>query len=318
MGVGQVLRETLSPAARRRRSSLKRGEAIAGWLFAAPWIIGFVLWTAGPMLAAVYFSMTKWDLLTAPVWVGLGNFTTLATKDPLFIGSLAVTTIYAVVSVPLQLVFGLALAMLLNTEIFGLRIYRTVYYLPAVLSGVAVALLWQWIYSADFGLANYLLSLIGIQGPNWLQNASWALPSLIIMSLWSVGGGMVIYLAGLQGVPSDLYDAAAVDGASGLRRFWSVTLPMISPVLFFQLVMGVIWSLQTFTQVVIITGGGPHNATLFLMLYLYQNAFQFLKMGYGSAIAWVLFFYILILTAVVFRFGRMWVYYEGEVRSGGE
>lgn len=299
----------------RPRPSLTRGEAIAGWLFAAPWIVGFLLWTLGPMLAAVYFSLTTWDLLGPPVWVGFQNFVDLVVRDASFITSVQVTTEYAVVSVPLHIVLGLALALLLNTRIAGVRFYRTLFYLPAVLSGVAVALLWAWIYSADFGLANYLLSLVGVRGPRWLQDSQWALASLILMSLWGVGGGMVIYLAGLQGIPSELYDAAAVDGASGLARFRHVTLPMLTPVLFFQLVIGIIHGLQTFTQPAILTDGGPHDSTLFLLLYLYQNAFRFLKMGYGSAIAWMLFFYILALTLMVFRSARSWVYYEGELGS---
>jgi multiple sugar transport system permease protein len=302
----------------RRRSRLGRGEAIAGWLFAAPWIVGFFLWTLGPMVAAAYFSLTKWDLLSAPIWVGLDNFRDLLTRDASFINSVQVTTQFAIISVPLHIVLGLGLAMLLNTRVRGLRVYRSIFYLPAVLSGVAVALLWAWVYSASFGLANYLLSLVGVQGPKWLQDPRWALWSIIFMSLWGVGAGMVIYLAGLQGIPSELYDAAAVDGANWLHSFRHVTLPMISPVLFFQLVIGIIQGLQTFTQVAILTDGGPHDSTLFLLLYLYHSAFRFLKMGYGSAIAWMLFFYILALTLVVFRFGRLWVYYEGDSRSGGK
>jgi multiple sugar transport system permease protein len=300
----------------RRRSRLGRGEAIAGWLFAAPWIVGFVLWTLGPMVAAAYFSLTSWDLLSPPTWVGLENFRQLLTRDPAFLKSLQVTTQYALVSVPLHVLLGLGLALLLNTRVRGLRTYRTIFYLPSVLSGVAVSLLWAWVFSTNFGLLNYLLSLVGVQGPQWLQDPRWALWSLIVMSLWSVGGGMVIYLAGLQGIPSDLYDAASVDGAGRLRTFWSVTVPMLSPVLFFQFVIGIIHGLQTFTQPAILTDGGPHNSTLFLLLYLYQNAFRFLKMGYGSAIAWVLFFYILALTVIVFRFSKMWVYYEGDQRTG--
>jgi multiple sugar transport system permease protein len=295
------------------RSALQRN--LAGWLFASPWILGFLLWTLIPMLASLALSFTEWDLLSAPAWVGLRNFQELFV-DELVWKSLFVTTIYAVTSVPLHLVIGLALAMLLNRPIRGVRIYRTILYLPAVLSGVAAALLWRWLLSADFGLVNLLLSYIGIKGPSWLGDERWALASLIGMSLWSVGAGTIVYLAGLQGIPTDLYEAAEVDGARGWARFRYITLPLMTPVLFFQLIVGIIAALQTFTQSFIITGGGPNNATLFLLLYLYRNAFQFFRMGYASALAWVLFLYILILTVIVFRWSVAWVYYEGEIRKG--
>lgn len=288
---------------------------LEGWLFASPWIIGFLLWTLGPMLASLGLSFTEWDLLSPPQWVGLRNFEELF-ADALVWKSLTVTTIYAIVSVPLHLIFGLGLAMLLNRPIRGVRIYRTLLYLPAVLSGVAVALLWRWLLSADFGMVNLLLSYIGIRGPSWLGDERWALMSLMLMSLWGVGAGTIIYLAGLQGIPSDLYEAAEVDGAQGWARFRHITLPMMTPVLFFQLVVGIIAALQTFTQAFIITNGGPNNATLFLLLYLYRNAFQYFRMGYASALAWVLFLYILVLTLIVFRWSAVWVYYEGEKRKG--
>lgn len=288
---------------------------LAGWLFAAPWIVGFVIWTLGPMLASLVLSFTEWDLISSPQWVGLRNFQELFSDDLVW-KSLTVTTLYAVVSVPLHLVLGLGLAMLLNRPIRGVRFYRTILYLPAVLSGVAVALLWRWLLSADFGLINLLLSYVGIQGPSWLGDERWALSSLIVMSLWGVGAGTIVYLAGLQGIPTDLYEAAEVDGAQGWSRFRDITLPMMTPVLFFQLIVGIIGALQTFTQAFIITNGGPNNATMFLLLYLYRNAFQYFRMGYASAIAWVLFVYILILTLIVFRWSALWVYYEGERRKG--
>lgn len=286
---------------------------LEGWLFASPWIIGFLLWTLGPMLASLWLSFTEWDLYSPPQWVGLRNFQDLF-ADELVWKSLTVTSIYALVSVPLHLVFGLGLAMLLNRPIRGVRIYRTLLYLPAVLSSVAVALLWRWLLSADFGLINLLLSYIGIRGPSWLGDERWALMSLMLMSLWGVGAGTIIYLAGLQGIPTDLYEAAEVDGAQGWDRFRHITLPMMTPVLFFQLVVGIIAALQTFTQAFIITNGGPNNSTLFLLLYLYRNAFQYFRMGYASALAWVLFLYILVLTLIVFRWSAVWVYYEGEKR----
>lgn len=295
------------------RRSLRRN--LSGWLFASPWILGFLLWTVGPMVASLVIAFTGWDLITDPTFVGMQNFTTMLT-DSLVWKSLQVTTVYAIVSVPLQIALGLGLALLLNADIKLLRFYRTAYYLPSVLSGVAVALLWRWLFSTEFGLFNALLARIGIQGPSWLGDPNWALPSLILMSLWGVGASTIIYLAGLQGIPTDLYEAAEVDGASSWVRFWNITLPMMTPVLFFTLVTGFIAALQVFTQAFIMTSGGPNNATLFYLLYLYRNAFEYFRMGYASALAWVLFIYILFLTLALQKSSRYWVYYEGEDRKG--
>lgn len=306
-------RERAQTRFRLQNPTLRRN--LEGWLFASPWILGFILWTLGPMMASLAIAFTEWDLIGAPRWVGLANVRAMV-NDTLVTQALKVTTIYAVVSVPLHLIFGLGLALLLNAKIVGLRFYRTAFYLPSVLSGVAVALLWRWLFSGEFGLLNALLATIGIEGPSWLGDTKWALPSLIGMSLWGVGAGAIIYLAGLQGIPTDLYEAAEVDGATGWSRFWNITLPMMTPVLFFQLITGIIGALQVFTQAFIMTQGGPNNATLFFLLYLYQNAFQYFRMGYGSALAWVLFLYILVLTLIVQRSSNTWVYYEGEDRNG--
>jgi multiple sugar transport system permease protein len=295
---------------KEKKGKLARKEAREGYLYALPWFIGFTVFTAGPIIASFLLSFTNWDLIRPAEWIGFGNYNTLL-EDPLFWQSLKVTSIYALFSVPLGILGGLAIAVLMNQKIKGLSVFRTIYYLPAVVSGVAVSLLWSWIFNPDFGVLNYLLSLIGLNGPGWIYDEKWALPSLIIMSLWGVGGGMVIYLAGLQGVPTELYEAAIIDGASSWRRFWSITIPMISPVIFFQLIMGIIGSFQIFTQAYIMTGGGPNNATLFYVLYLYRNAFQWFKMGYASALAWVLFIVILILTIIQFKLANRWVYYEG-------
>lgn len=297
-----------------RLLSVRQREEIAGWLFASPWIIGFLVFTLGPMMVSAFYAFTDWDIITPLTWTGFTNIKTALGNDPLVWQSLKVTSVYAFVSIPLQIILGLTVALFLNTKIRGLQYYRTIYYLPSVLSGVAVALLWRWIYAPDFGLINSFLATLGIRGPGWLGDARWALSSLIGMSLWHVGGGIVVYLAGLQGVPTELYEAAEVDGASWLSRLWHITIPMITPVLFYQLVTGIISALQVFTQALIMTEGGPHNATLFYMLYLYRNAFQFFKMGYASLLAWILFFYILALTALVFRFSQLWVFYSGEVK----
>ncbi len=283
---------------------------------ASPWLLGMLWLIFGPFGVAAYLSFTDYDILTRPEWMGLENFDKMLTDDPLFWKSLSVTTIYAVVSVPLQIAVGLFLAILLNTDIKGLPWLRTAYYLPAVLSGVAVAFLWIWVFSADWGVLNYLLSLLKIDGPNWLTSEKWALSALIIMSLWGgAGAGLVIYLAGLQGVPTELYEAVKIDGAARLRSFYHITLPMMSPVILFQLIMGIIGALQTFTQGYVMTQGGPNNATLFFIIHLYRNAFRFLKMGYASALAWALFIYILVLTLLVLRSSRAWVFYSGEIRG---
>ena len=296
----------VSPRRRMTPRLLRRN--LAGWLFASPWIIGFLLWTVGPMIASLWIALTEWDLITSPRWVGLANVTAMF-DDELVAQALKVTTIYAVVSVPIHIVVGLLLAVLLNTEIRGLRFYRTAFYMPSILSGVAVALLWRWLFSTEFGLFNAFLSYFGVVGPSWLGDQAWALPSLILMSVWGVGAGVIIYLAGLQGIPTDLYEAAQVDGASTWNRFWAVTLPMMTPILFFQLVTGIISALQVFTQAFIMTKGGPNNATLFLLLYLYRNAFEYFRMGYAALLSWVIFVIVMIFTVIQFRLANNWVYY---------
>ena len=309
-------RELVRERPPRRRSWRKFvRKNYEGWLFASPWIIGFLLWTLGPMIASFGLAFTEWDLFSPARWVGLENVNEML-KDPLVGKALKVTTLYALVSVPLSIFFGMSLALLLNAKIRGLRFYRTAFYLPSVLSGVAVALLWRWLFSPEFGLINLMLSYVGIQGPSWLGDERWALPSLVMMSVWGVGASTIIYLAGLQGIPTDLFEAAEVDGAHGWDRLIHITLPMMTPVLFFQLVVGFIAALQVFTQAYIMTNGGPNNATLFMILYLYRSAFQFFRMGYASALAWVLFAYILVLTVLIFRSSSSWVYYEGEEKKG--
>ena len=287
-------------------------EKILGWLMVSPWLIGFLLFSAGPIVASLVISGMEWDILSPPIWLGLENYDKLFNIDPLPIHSLIVTLKYALMIVPLHLVFGLSVAMLLNSQIKGLSVFRTIYYLPAVLSGVSVALLWRWVFQPDFGLLNLALSYVGIDGPAWLSDTFWVLPSFALMSLWGVGGSMVIYLAGLQGIPTELYEAAEIDGATNFRKFIHVTLPLLSPVIFFQLVMGIINTMQVFTAGFIMTDGGPANASLFFMLYLYRQAFQYFHMGYASALAWVLFIIILVLTLIIFRTSSTWVYYEAE------
>lgn len=307
--------EQVPTPTRLGQSQLARREEIVGYLMAAPWLLGMLWLIFGPFAAALVLSLTDYDILTRPNWVGFENFDKMLTDDPLFWKSMGVTTIYAAVSIPLQIALGLFLAILLNTSIKGLAWLRTIYYLPAVLSGIAVSFLWIWVFSADWGVLNYMLSLVNIEGPNWLTSEDWALTALIIMSLWGVGAGLVIYLAGLQGIPSELYEAAEIDGAGRFRSFANITLPMVSPVILFQLIMGIIGALQVFTQGYVMTQGGPNNSTLFFILYLYRTAFRFLDMGYASALAWALFIYILALTLVVLRSSRAWVFYSGEIKG---
>ena len=298
-----------------KTGTLRRRENIEGWLLASPWIIGFLVWTIGPMVFSAYYSFTEFDLISRPEWVGLRNYAKILTRDARTLHALKITTVYSVFSVPLRMLLALVLALLLNTKIRGLEWYRTVYYLPAVLSGVAVALLWKWVFSAEFGLLNLALSWFGIRGPAWLADQAWALPALILMSLWGIGGGMVIYLAGLQGIPVFLYEAARIDGANTLQQFFTITIPMMTPVIFFNLVMGVIRTFQIFTQAYIMTQGGPGRATYFYVYYLYRNSFDYYRMGYGAAMAWFLFAVILALTMLNFWLGNKWVFYEGGEES---
>jgi len=298
---------------RRRWLTRSRNEALHFYIFIAPWLIGFLVFLAGPIIASAYLSLTSYDVVNPPVFRGFQNYTDLA-GDDLFWQSLKVTTIYALVSVPLGVLLALAVAMLLNQKIPFVAFFRTVYYLPSVVSGVAVALLWLWIFNPAFGLLNWALwTFLHIRGPSWVFGEQTVLPSFIIMSLWAVGGSIVLYLAGLQGVPTELYEAASLDGARATRRFWHITLPMISPVILFTLITGIIASFQTFTQVAVMTQGGPHYASLFYIYYLWQNAFggSSTDMGYASAMAWILLLLILTLTLLALKSSRLWVYYEG-------
>jgi multiple sugar transport system permease protein len=263
------------------------------------------------MIASLYLSFTRYKVIVPPVWTGLENYVRLF-DDRLFYHALRVTVTYTAVAVPLGVIAALTVATLLNQKLVASGVFRTIFYLPSVISGVAIAVVFAWIFNYRFGIFNYFLSLVGIQGPNWLGNPQYTLWAFVLMSLWGIGGNVVIFLAALQGVPVTLYEAAEIDGANSWRRFLNITLPMISPSILFVLVMGVIGTLQTFTQSYIMTGGGPANATLFYLLYLYKNAFNWFEMGYASAMAWILFLIILALTLVVLRSSTLWVYYESE------
>ncbi len=296
---------------RRWRRGLNWRETVDGWLFLLPWLIGFVGLVAGPMIASALISFTEWKILKPPDWVGLGNFIQMF-RDNIFWLSLWNTVYYTFLGVPLYLVASLATALLLNMKLRGIALYRTIYFVPSLTPAVANALLWMWIFNPDFGLANVFLNSMGLPSQKWLFDVQLAKPCFIIMGLWGIGQGMVTFLAGLQSIPVELYEAADIDGASSWQRFRAITIPMISPTTFFNLVIGIIGSFQVFTTAFIATQGGPQNATLFYVLYLYRNAFQYFKMGYASALAWTLFLIILFFTMIQFRVARRLVYYESE------
>lgn len=298
-----------------RRNRLARREAITFYLCISPWILGLLLFVLGPVAASLGFSFTRWDLLSPPEPVGLRNYLRMA-EDKLFWQALGVTIRYTLLYVPSELIGGLLLALLMNqVSVRGIRTARTIFYLPTVISGVAFVVVWMWLFQPEVGLINATLSRFGIQGPRWLADPSTALFALWMMSLWGLGRNAIIFLAGLKGIPKELYEAAAMDGAGMWQGFRNVTLPMLTPTIFFVLVLSLIATLQTFTSAFVATNGGPLDSTLFYVLYLYRKAFQEFQMGYASALAWVLFIVILLLTILVVRSGQWWVYYEGERES---
>ncbi|KRE66093.1 carbohydrate ABC transporter permease [Paenibacillus sp. Soil750] len=285
---------------------------VAGYLFISPWLLGFLLLTLWPMIRSVYYSFTKFTLLDAPDWIGLRNYERIFADDETFRQSLTVTLLFVVISVPIKLVTALLVAMLLNKNIKGISIYRTFIYLPSLIgSSIAVAVLWKNIFGID-GFINKFLGIFGVEGISWISSPGTALGTLIILVAWQFGSSMVIFLAGLKQIPSELYEASSVDGASKLRQFFNITLPMLSPVLLFNLVLQTIGSFQMFTQAFIITKGGPINSTYMYALYLYERAFARYDMGYASALAWILLVIIGIATALIFASSRYWVFYETE------
>ena len=298
----------------RTRGSLARSEALLFYACISPWLLGFLLYVLWPMVASLVISLFQWDLLSEARFVGFRNYQKLLTRDPLVLQSLKVTAIYTLAYVPIEMVGGLALALVMNQKLRFLGVFRTIYYLPSVLPGVAFVVLWMFILHPDAGLLNTVLAYAGIEGPRWLAHPDWALPGLLMMSLWGLGRSMVIYLASLQGIPTHLYEAAQIDGAGPWACFWNITLPMLTPTLFFNLVLSVISTFQTFTSAYVATNGGPLDSTLFYVLYIFRQAFTFRSMGYASALAWVLFVIILVLTLLIVRSSREWVYYEEERR----
>lgn len=294
------------------RRRLLTGQSLEGYLCIAPWLIGFVSFVAGPMVAALLISFTDWSMLSAPEWVGLGNYQKIF-ADPLFYRVLFNTAFISFVSVPLQLGLALLMAIGLNEKLKGVALYRTIFFLPSQMPVVASALLWLWVLNPEFGLVNAGLNILNLPGLRWLFDPDLAKPSIVLITLWGgIGTALIIFLAGLQGIPESLHEAAAIDGAGAIARFRHVTLPMLSPIIFFNLIIGVIASFQAyFTLVFVTTGGGPGNATLIFILYIYFKAFQDFAMGYSAALAWLLFAIVVVLTAINFGLARFWVHYEG-------
>lgn len=298
----------------RKRGRGRFSGNLRFFLWISPWLIGFVILNFLPLLGSLYISFTEWKIVSAPKWVGLQNYTELFT-DELFLKSLKVTFTYCGLTIPISMLLSLGIAMLLNGDLPYAGILRTIYYLPCVVSSVASSLLWCWVLNYRFGLLNQLLSLIGVQGPNWMGEEGWALISLAIMGLWGVGGSIIFYLAGLQAVPQHLHEAAKIAGAGWWRRLFTITLPSMSPILWFSFLTNIIGGLQSFTSAYLTTSGGPNNATMFYALYLYNNAFKYHKMGKACAMAWILFFIIMVLSALVVKVTSPMVYYEND---GGE
>lgn len=294
-------------------SSMAGREALTFYILILPWLIGFIVFLGYPMLRSLYLSFTDYDLLSAPRWIGFRNYERIF-RDPEFWQSLKVTLIFALGSVPGGTIIALALAMVLAQKLKGVNFWRTIFFMPSILSTIAVSILWLYIFKPEGGLLNIMLGWFGIEGPGWIASEQWALPALIIMSWWNIGGQMVIYLAGLKGIPESLYEAAEIDGANGWAKFRHVTIPMLSPTIFFNVVLAIIGALQIFDAGWVMTRGGPNNATLFYMINLYERAFNFVQMGYASALAWILFIIIMVITVLVFRSSALWVFYESEVK----
>ncbi|GMA60189.1 sugar ABC transporter permease [Alicyclobacillus fastidiosus] len=289
--------------------TIRRRESVAFYAFTGPWLVGLVGLTLGPILASLALSFTNWNMFSPPHWVGFENYVKTF-KTPMFWTALYNTAYYSVISVPLSILIALVLAVLLNQKVAARRWFRTAFYLPSTIPVVAVVMLWSWLL-APAGLFNEFLHLFGIHGPAWFVDPAWIKPGLIIMSLWGAGGGTVLFLAGLQGIPSYLYEAAELDGASSWTKFVRITMPQLSPIILFNLINGIIGAMQVFTQVYII---GTNNASTMMVPYLFEQAFQNYQMGLASATAWLLFIIIMVLTLIVLKWSSVWVYYEGERR----
>jgi multiple sugar transport system permease protein len=295
---------------------LKRREALTGYLFISPWVLGFLIFGIYPIIMSIYYSLCQYDVLRVPQFIGLQNYKELLGDDPYFWKSIWNTLYFTVLRIPLSILGSLLLAVLVNNAIRGIRFFRTIYFIPSIVTGVVLSVLWMWMFNPQYGLINSFLAFMGLKGPLWLQSPQWSKPALVLMGLWSIGGGrMLVFLAALQGIPQHLYEAVDLDGGGWWSKFRHVTLPMISPVLFLWTVLEVIFSFQIFTEAYVMTKGGPLDSTLFYNLYLYFKAFDDFQMGYASALAWLLLVLTLAVTLIQFKIGKRWVYYEGEQRG---
>jgi multiple sugar transport system permease protein len=298
---------------RKKTISMESRIRRAGILFALPWIIGLLAFYAYPLFSSMYYSLTNYNVISPSQWIGFENYIALF-NDDLFWKGLNNTLVYALLQVPLAIMFGVTLAMLLNLPVFGRGFLRTVFFLPSLLPVIATTILWQWLLNPQFGLVNSFLEKIGITGPGWLGDTTWSKPSLVIMTLWVLGNSILIYLAGLQDISKDYYEAADIDGASWLQKTFHITIPLLTPVIFFNMIMGVIHALQEFTLPYALTygTGNPAESLLFYSMYLYNNAFLYMKMGYASAMAWILFVVVMAITVVLLKSSGKWVFYQGE------
>ena len=290
-------------------------KAATPYLFILPWIIGFLVFTLGPLVFSLIMSFFDWPLTGEKAFIGIGNYIEMFTQDDQFWKSLVISLKYAAIFVPLNLILALFLAMLITQPLRGVKVYRAIFYIPAVISGVATSIIWSWLLNSDYGVINYLLSLLGIDGPDWLVDPAWALVAVILASAFGVGTMMLVFYTDMKNISTEIYEAASLDGAGPARKFFSITLPMITPTLLFNLITSIISSFQQVTLVMLLTGGGPLQSTYFYGLMTYNNAFKHHKMGYASANAWVMFIIILILTALVFKSSSAWVFYESEVKA---
>ncbi|ULT54395.1 sugar ABC transporter permease [Neobacillus drentensis] len=288
------------------------------YLFILPWIIGFLVFTLGPLAFSLVMSFFDWPITSAPTFIGMDNYKNMFAHDPQFYKSLGITFKFAAIFVPLNLVIALILALLITQPVKGMKLFRTIFYLPAVVSGVAISIIWGWIFNSQYGILNYALSFIGVEGPKWLIDPKWAILTIVIASAWGVGTMMLIFYTDIKGIPAEIYEAAAIDGANPIRQFISITIPSITPTILFNVITSVIAALQQLTLVLLLTGGGPLKSTYFYGIYVFNNAFKHHHLGYASANAWFMFVIILLLTMLIFKSSSAWVFYENEVKKEGK
>jgi len=294
------------------QNPMRRRQALLGFLFVSPWVIGFLIFGLYPLAISFYYSLCKYDVLRIPQYIGLRNFEQLLFEDNYFWLSIWNTGFYTILRVPLSIIGSLLLAVLVNNAVKGVKIFRTIYFIPSIVTGVVLSVLWLWMLNPQYGLINSFLSYLGIQGPLWLLDPAWSKESMVLMSLWSIGGGrMLVFLAALQGIPRHLYEVVEIDGGGWWAKFKNITVPMLSPVIFLWTILEVIFSLQVFVEAYVMTKGGPLNSTLFYNLYLYNRAFEDFDMGYASALAWLLLVITLVITLIQFKLSKKWVHYEG-------